>query len=446
MERILKIALIVLIIILVSIISFAGLFVQDTKFMKNLLPEYQLGMDLKGYRAITMEVNKENKTVYYDKDGNEVEEKTEDGSSKEVPINSEDILNKDNYLLSKEIVEKRLEDLNISEYLIRLNENNGTITVQLPEDDMTNVASQFLNTKGKFTIEDEEGQVLLDNSNLKDVKVGYSNQTAGTTIHLSIEFNKDCIEKLKEITNTYVNSEDEEGNDTSKKVSINIDDSPLLETSFEEEIANGVLQLTLGTSTDSDTINQYMQQASNIAILLNDGQLPIEYEVEQNRFIKSDLTIQDGIIPAIFLGVILVIAFLILLIKYKKLGFFAIISYIGYLALLLAVIRYANLVITLEGIFGIIIMGIINYILLIYILRALKKTEKAKIEYKKVYNKSILSMIFILIPTMVIGVVLSFATWLPAYSFGTVIFWGVLIMALYNAFITKLLFLNSVKD
>ena len=132
MERILKIALIVLIIILVSIISFAGLFVQDTKFMKNLLPEYQLGMDLKGYRAITMEVNKENKTVYYDKDGNEVEEKTEDGSSKEVPINSEDILNKDNYLLSKEIVEKRLEDLNISEYLIRLNENNGTITVQLP--------------------------------------------------------------------------------------------------------------------------------------------------------------------------------------------------------------------------------------------------------------------------------------------------------------------------
>lgn len=446
MERILKIALIVLIIILVSIISFAGLFVQDTKFMKNLLPEYQLGMDLKGYRAITMEVNKENKTVYYDKDGNEVEEKTEDGSSKEVPINSEDILNKDNYLLSKEIVEKRLEDLNISEYLIRLNEKNGTITVQLPEDDMTNVASQFLNTKGKFTIEDEEGQVLLNNSNLKDVKVGYSNQTTGTTIHLSIEFNKDCIEKLKEITNTYVNSEDEEGNDTSKKVSINIDDSPLLETSFEEEIANGVLQLTLGTSTNSDTINQYMQQASNIAILLNDGQLPIEYEVEQNRFIKSDLTIQDGIIPAIFLGVILVIAFLILLIKYKKLGFFAIISYIGYLALLLAVIRYANLVITLEGIFGIIIMGIINYILLIYILRALKKTEKAKIEYKKVYNKSILSMIFILIPTMVIGVVLSFATWLPAYSYGTVIFWGVLIMALYNAFITKLFFLNSVKD
>ena len=446
MERILKIALIVLIIILVSIISFAGLFVQDTKFMKNLLPEYQLGMDLKGYRAITMEVNKENKTVYYDKDGNEVEEKTEDGSSKEVPINSEDILNKDNYLLSKEIVEKRLEDLNISEYLIRLNEKNGTITVQLPEDDMTNVATQFLNTKGKFTIEDEEGQVLLNNSNLKDVKVGYSNQTTGTTIHLSIEFNKDCIEKLKEITNTYVNSEDEEGNDTSKKVFINIDDSPLLETSFEEEIANGVLQLTLGTSTDSDTINQYIQQASNIAILLNDGQLPIEYEVEQNRFIKSDLTIQDGIIPAIFLGVILVIAFLILLIKYKKLGFFAIISYIGYLALLLAVIRYANLVITLEGICGIIIMGIINYILLIYILRALKKTEKAKIEYKKVYNKSILSMIFILIPTMVIGVVLSFATWLPAYSFGTVIFWGVLIMALYNAFITKLLFLNSVKD
>lgn len=446
MDRRLKIILTILVIILISIISFVGLFIQDTKFMKNILSEYKLGMDLKGYRLVTIKVSNETETTYYDKDGNEVEKEVKGGTSKEIPINSDDILTKENFTKTKNLIKQRFEDLNISEYLIRLNEEDGTITVQIPEDDMTDLAVQFLQSQGKFTIENEDGQVLLDNSNLEKVQVGYSNGTTGTTVYLSFKFNENSIEKLKEITNTYVESKDEEGKDTSKKVSINIDGSPLLETSFSEEIANGNLQLTLGTSTDSSTINSYIEQASNIAILVNNGPVPITYTMEQNRFIKSDLSLEDAIIPAIVLGAILVLAFLVLLIKYKKLGILSIFSYIGYLAILLVVIRYTNLVVTLEGICGIIIMGIINYILLIYILQQLKKTEKTRNEYKIVYNKSMLSMVLVLIPTLIIGIALCFALWLPAYSFGTIIFWGILIMALYNAWVTRLLFINSVKE
>lgn len=446
MERKLKIALTILIIILLSIISFVGLFVQDTKFMKNLIPEYQLGMDLKGHRAITMNVSNEKETIYYDKDGNEVEEKIEDGTSKEVPVNDEQILTQENYLKTKQFVSARFSELNISEYLIRLNEDNGTMTVQLPEDDMTDAASQFLYSQGIFTVEDENGQVLLNNSNLKNVQVGYNKGTSGTTIYLSFNFNDESIEKIKEISKNYATTEDEEGNDTSKKVSINIDDSPLLETSFESEISNGILTLTLGTSTDTSTLNSYIEQASNIAILLNNGPLPIQYTVDQNRFIKSDLTLEDAKIPAIVLGTILIIGLLALIIKYKKNGLLAAISYIGYLAVLLLIVRYTNLVITLEGIFGIILLGVLNYIFLVYVLQNIKKVDKELNEYKRVYNKSIISMIVVLIPAIVIGIVLSFATWLPAYSFGTIIFWGVSIIAIYNAIVTRLLLLNSIKN
>lgn len=446
MERRLKIALTILIIILLSIISFAGLFVQDTKFMKNLIPEYQLGMDLKGHRAITINVSDEKETIYYDKDGKEVDKKAEGGTSKEVPVNTKEVLNKENYLKTKQFVEARLSDLNISEYLIRLNEDNGSMTVQLPEDNMIDIASQFLNSRGVFTIEDENGQVLLNNSNLKKVQVGYNQGTSGTTVYLSFNFNDESIEKLKEISKNHITTKDKDGKDTSKKVSINIDGSPLLETSFESEISNGILTLTLGTSTDANTLNSYIGQASNIAILLNNGPLPIEYKVDQNRFIKSDLTLEDAKIPAIVLGVILVIGLLVFIIKYKKLGLFAAISYVGYLAVLLLIVRYTNLVVTLEGICGIVLLALLNYILLIYLLQNLKKTDKVLEEYKKVYNKSILSAILVLIPAIVIGIVLSFATWLPAYSFGTIIFWGVLIIAIYNAIVTKLLFLNSIKQ
>ena len=450
MDRKLKIILATLIIILVSIISFVGLFVQDTKFMKNILPEYKLGMDLAGYRAISINVSDEKETIYYDKDGNKVDTESEDGSKEEVPVNSEDILTTENYKKTKNVIENRLKSLNISEYLIRLNESDGTITVQIPEDDMTDTAIQFLYTKGVFTIEDEDGNVLLDNSNLESVQVGYSNSSSttatGTTVYLNFNFKDDSIEKLKEISNTYVESEDEEGNDTSKKVSINIDDSPLIETSFSEELANGVLSLTMGTSTDNETLNSYLQQASNIAILLNDGTIPIEYTVDQNRYIKSDLSMDNLLIPAIVVGAVILVALLFLIIKYKKLGLLSAISYIGYIALFMILIRYANVVLTIEGIFGIGIAIVINYIVLVYILNNLRKIEKNIVEYKKEYNKSILSVILVLVPSIIIGIVLCFSTWLPAYSFGTVIFWGILLIGIYNTVVTRFLLLNSINN
>lgn len=446
MNRILKITLVILLIILVSIISFGGLFIQNTKFMDNILPDYQLGMDLYGYRAITVAASEGTETIYYDDEGNEVSSTTEGATEKEVPVNGEDVLTQENYLKTKELVQNRFKDLNTSEYIIRQNEENGDLTVYLPEDDMTDVTSQFIYSKGEFTIEDENGQVLLDNSNLKDVKVGYASTQTGTSVYLSFEFKEDSIEKLKEISNTYVESQNEEGEDTTKKVSLKIDGSTLLQTSFDEEIANGVLPLTLGTSTDNKTVNQYLEQASNIAILINNGPLPIEYEVEQNRFIKSDINIENFKIPAIIVGAIIALALIFVFFKYKKMGILSVIAYIGYLAVLLIVVRCTNLVLTIEGIFAIVISAILNLAFIIYILQMLSKQEKDILEYRKTYNKSMLSMMLVLIPTLIIGIALAFAAWLPAYSFGTVMFWSILMMLLYNASILRILLLNSIKE
>lgn len=446
MNRRLKIIFITLLIILLSIISFVGLYIQNTKSMDNILPEYILGMDLRGHRAITLEVSDATETIYYDKDGNVVDEEAEDGTSEEVPVNDETDLTHENYLKTKEIVEKRLSDLAITEYLIRLNEENGTLTVELPEDSMTDVASQFLYSRGEFTIEDEDGQVLLDNSNLERVQVGYNQLTTGYEVYLRFEFNDNSIEKLKEMSNTYVSSTDEEENDTSKNIIVQIDGSQLASTTFDEEITNGVWEYTIGTSSNTNTINSYLNQATNIALLLNSGVFPVEYTITQNRFIRSDLTIEDMFIPAIIVGAIFVILFIFMIIRYRKLGLLAVISYIGYIALLLLIIRFTNLIITLDGICGILILAILNFVLLIYLLEMLKKTDKNILDYKKTFEKSFVSMLLVLIPTLIIGIVLCFSAWLPAYSFGTIIFWGIFIMGIYNIVITKILFLNSIKE
>ena len=147
-----------------------------------------------------------------------------------------------------------------------------------------------------------------------------------------------------------------------------------------------------------------------------------------------------------FFVTVFLIAILVMIIKYRKLGLFAILSYIGYVAVLLIVVRYTNLVITMEGIFGIAISMILNYVLLIYLLQNLKKTDKNVNAYKNTFTKSMLSLLFIFIPTIIIGIVFCFAAWLPIYSFGTIIFWGIFIMAIYNLLVTRILFLNSIKE
>ena len=446
MERKLKITLITLLIVLLAIISFAGLFVQNTKFMDNLIPEYSLGMDLEGYRVISLLISDEEETVYYDKDGNVVSSAQDDGTSEKIPVNREEDLTKENYIKSRDLMKQRLTHLGIPEYLIRLDEKTGSVTVQIPENSMTDMASQFLYTRGEFELKDADtGEVLLDSSNIKEVTLGYSTVSTGTAVYLSFEFNKDSIEKLREISTTYVTTTDEEGEKVEKEVTLSIDGSTLLTTNFDEEITNGVIPINLGTSTDSATLSSYMSQARNIALLVNDGPIPLEYTVDQNRYIKSDITLDSAMVPAIILAVILVIGFIVLIIKYKKLGLFAIISYIGYVAILLLAIRLFNLVVTLEGICGIVIAMVLNYILLIYLLHSLKYAEKDLAQYKIAYNKAIISMVLVLIPTLIIGIVLCFASWNPAYSFGTIIFWAVFIMAIYNISITRILFLNSIK-
>lgn len=447
-EKRLKIALIVLLIILVSIISFAGIFVQNKNKMTNLVADYQWGMDLKGARVITIATNQSKNTVYYDKDGKVVEKEAEGGSKKEVPVNEESVLNKDNYLKTKDIIIKRLDTLGVSEYFIRQDEETGKITVQLSEDSLTDLAVQYMNTTGSLTIEDEDGNVLLDNSNIENAKVAYNTGTTGmVTVFINIQFKEDAIEKLKEISNTYVTTSDENGKDTSKKVTIKLDDSTLLSTSFSEEIANGVLSLSIGSASSSNSeLNTYLQEASNLAILINNGKLPIVYEVEQNRYVNSDITLTDIITVGIIIGVIVLIGLIVLGIKYKKNGILTAISYIGYTAVLLIVLRYANVVITTEGIFGIVISLILNYVFSVYLLNTLKKEEKENGNSKKAYNKTMLAMLLISVPSLIIGITLCFTSWLPMYSFGTIIFWGVLLVFVYNTIVTRTLVLESTKN
>lgn len=439
----LGLTLIILVIILLSLISFGGVFVQNKNLMENKLPEYLLAGDLKGYRRIELKVNEEvSKTIKYDEQGQVIsDEDTETAVARteEIKVNPDEILTKENFKTSKDVIEKRLKAMNVQNYVIRQNEENGTIILELPENEKTDKVVGQLYSQAKFEIVDNDtNEVLMNNDDIKSVKAKYGTVSSGkTAVFVDIQFNKQGTEKLKNITNTYIETtvksenvtEGEEAQEekVTKKIALKIDDYSMLTTYFDQEINNGLLQLSVGysdsTSSSTDEIQEYIEEANSMVAILGSGKMPIVYGVEQNKFIVSNITeneIKIGV--GIALG-LLVIGFAYLIIKYKSKGILGSISIVGYVAVLLIALRYFNVEITTSGLFTIALSIILNYIVIANILKA-KNVSKTVGKYALIY-----------IPFLVVAVVFTFAN----IPIGAILFWGIIIDLLYNLSISNLM-------
>lgn len=437
-----KIITIILLIVLISMIGFFGIYKQNKNQMSNIVKDYTYAMDINGARTLKLTLNSEN---------------------------GDDVKTAENYETAKTIIEKRLKKLDVQEYKIGVNEETGEITVQIPENTQTDEIVSNLTTVGKFEIIDSETKdVLLDNSSIKSSKVLYNTTQSGTSVYLEISFDKNGKNKLEEISKTYVKSENnttenttsedtnsteekenntEETNTTSensksteKKITMKIDDDEIMSTSFDEAITTGKIQLSVGqASTDSSTVQGYVKQAQNVATVLDSGKLPVKYDVEKNQYVLSNISKQDLIYVAIAMAVVTIIGIIVLIVKYKINGLLAGISYIGLSALYLIVIRYTNVTISIDSIFAIGIILILNYIFTNMLLSNIRKMNDSKVEnavgksvsetYKKFFMR--------IIPICVVVITFCFANWIPMNSFGMTAFWGIVIIAIYNAIITN---------
>lgn len=488
-----KILTIILLIILITMVAFWGIYTQVQNRMENQVKDYSYTMDLAGSRVVRLIVSDESETTVKDSEGNVVEDSenltddeiAENGYTKvETPYNSDEVKTVDNYRKSKEIIEKRFNELGISNYITKLDEETGDIIVEITENENTDSIVSNLATTGKFEIVNSETQeVLMDNSDIKLANVMYgadssSATSLGTMVYLNIEFTKEGKSKLEEISTNYtattesddtnttsedanttdenattdeISSEDSSSDNTTEKtITMKIDGEEIMTTSFDEPIRTGRLQLSIGYSTtDTDTLNGYINQASNMAVVLDTGNMPVRYEVDTNEFIESDITQNELQIASYVMLGIVGLALIVLIIRYKLLGLLGALSYVGLMSILLLVIRYANVVLSMEGIFGIAIVLILNYIFVNKFLNKLKDNRKdlSKEEVIKANKETYKEFFIRIIPVIIMVIAFSFVQWTPISSFGMVMIWGIALIALYNVIFTNnLLKLKAKKD
>lgn len=405
----------VIIILLISLVSFGGIYVKDKNKMSNVIRDYILGTDLGASRNIVIKVDEEN----------------------------EELLTEENYAKARDIVVSRLKYMKLDYYEMKFDESTGTICLDVPENSRADYAAQYSVTKGEFKIEDNDTkELLLSKADVKEAKVQYQTTESGTTVVLNIEFNKDGAEKLRNISNTYVKSTDSEGKDTTKKIKMSLDDTTIMTTYFAQEMTDGQMQVSLGTSSDSEQIQNRITQATNIAVFLNTDTMPLTYKIDVNKSVYSSLT--DNVLKIAIIVSVVIFALLLvfMIIKYKKEALLAVVTNIGFVAILLLIIRYTNVDITLTGLITIPISIIIQYVFLMNILKV--KTEKIDNDSKvQRVKETIKNGIEKLIPVAVIAVVFALTKWETVYSAGMLLFWEIAVLILYNLSTLKIMFLKN---
>ena len=447
-----KIITIILAIVLVSLVAFGGVYIQTQNRMEDKVKEYSLGRELNGERVVEIKVT--------------------DGSKEGKTKPSDEELTVENYETVKKTVENRLKDLGAQDYTISLDKENGTIRVELPEDSNTDTYVYYLTASGKVEMKEKDTEnVLLNDSMIKKAQYTYTSNADGAyQVYLELILTKDGQAKLDEVKNDYAvlatevseaESKNNTASDNTTTESSTDEDNTTTNTTTEgtetqkSEETKKIASLTIaGTSYDIEkyeknkitvkigsqtsnttTVNNSIAKAVELSMLINAGKYPIDYEVDVNRYVESDIEQQQLIYFIAGVAVILVIIFIIATIKYKGKGLLASISFIGFIALTSLLLRYTNVIISIEGIGAILLTIIINLKLNQMILNKTKTmdvvSEATKASYKELFTS--------IIPIIIITIVFCFSGWTSLSSFGMIMFWGLVLIAVYNIVVTKTL-------
>ena len=184
----------------------------------------------------------------------------------------------------------------------------------------------------------------------------------------------------------------------------------------------------MGTSSDTNSLQEYVNTAKQMSIVLNNGILPITY-TEEDYVLNNNLDLINNKTVLVIVITIFVITSILFIVKFKLKGILAIILEIGYIAFLLLALRYTNIKITLEGIVGIVISVILSYI---YIYKAFKENSLNFI--KVVTAKFALA----LIPVYLVAIIFTFNSIANISSLGMTLVWGIITMYLYNLTLTQI--------
>ena len=436
----LKLIFQILICILIILVGIVGVYSKSSNMYKNAFPhDYALSSDIAGTTVIELTPDDTVETIYYDKDGNEVDSSTvtekneKDYEKKEIPVNAKENLTVSNYEKSLEIMIERLELLGADQYKLDLDEKTGLISLSVEDDYLADI-EYFLQMEGRLQLIDSNTQdVILDYTDFKSAEASYASLTLEYRTYISLKLTDSGLEKIKNIDKYKIVETTDEGQKESKVI-VSFDGDTIAEVSYDNLLLDGkTLRVTTGTNLTKDSdINSQINIDTIASKLATIGKMPVTYTITDELFVENNLGNAIYYI-VLTLIVICIIVSLILIIKHKLKGSLGVLGFITNISVFLIIIRLTNIPISLNSFAGMLGLIILNMILINNILKCIKNNEKVFSEnIKDAYLKS-LNVISVM---LIVLVVLAFSSMTVINTVGLLLFWGWIVTVFGNLLLT----------
>lgn len=434
----LKLVLAMLVVVLVSLVSFVGVYKG-----KNLIKGYSLGKDFSKRKIATYSVVEQENTEAPATENENTEQSEESGEqpaednaqvaeenkNENKPLSEDDRVK--NYNTAKNNIAKRLTAMQSEEFEIRLDESNGKLVIEVPESMDSTFISEVV-SKGKVEIKNTStNEVVADGKVFKDASAALEEATYSSgmqqitkkVVVLNMKLTKEAKKKITEANTTYKDKDDVDAEAT---FGIYIDGSKLYDdkaSSFVDSAETGSFKLYMGQNDQGEELDKDYQSALAITAIIKCGEIPVEYNIDKMELVASSLNIKAIVIVSVVIGVLMII---FALYKFKVKGLLSAVSLVGLVATILLVLRYTNVKVTLFSILGITIVTLANYVV---ILKTLNN--------KKSFKENFLSAINMLVPCIIVAIVFCCSPYIQLASFGMTLFWGLIVMCIYNLAIVR---------
>ncbi len=428
----LKLVLAMLVVVLVSLVSFVGVYRG-----KNLLKEYSLGKDFSKRKIATFSiVETDNEkaaqtTEQTGENGENADNQSEENKEQNQPQSQKD--KEKNYSSAKNNIAKRLTAMKSEEFDIRLDEEDGKLVIEVPESMDSNFISEVV-TQGKVEIKNKStNEVIANGKVFKDASAVLRDETFSMGMQqvtkkivvLNMKLTKDGKKKIVEANPKYT---DKDGKETNAEFSIVLDGETLYSEDAESFIStvekNSGFELYMGQNDEGEELEKDYQTALAITAIIKCGESPVQYGLDSIELVSSSINVKAIAIVAAIIGA-LMIAFA--LYKFKVKGLLSSISLVGLVATILLVLRYTNVKVTLFTVLGLAIVTLVNYVI---IMRTLNNGKKLTENFMKVMD--------LIIPCIIVAIVFCCSPYMQLASFGMTMFWGLIVMCLYNLVIVRI--------
>ena len=231
------------------------------------------------------------------------------------------------------IMEKRVNALGLTEPIIQ-REGERRVIIELPGVNDPDAAIRTIGKTAMLEFKDEEGNTVLNGTDLKDAQAATNQQTGQNVVNLT--FSDEGAKKFADLTMKNVG----------RTIAILLDGEVLTAPNVREPILGGKVELT-GQKT--------LEEAQNLAVVLRSGALPVKVNIIETRTVGpslgQDSKDKSAFAFAVGLGAVLVF----MIIFYRLSGFIADIALMAYTLMLLGLLYLLDATLTLPGVAGIIL-------------------------------------------------------------------------------------------